>query len=700
MKEQMKQYQLGHILVYYIMDSETGQVGLCILPQELADQFTLDGDWNVDSLVQVKVVGDSYPDGFSQGHTMRNSDTTRTLKLEKHQCVTTDDFIQIETTLKNEKLRVYHTLTYNSGERVVYVVTKAENITKAEIALEMLSSYSIGGFSPLDDEIRAQDFILHRLRSKWSAEGQLVSEGFLELQLEPAWQLGSVQSIRFGEVGSMPVRGYFPWMVIQDKKYDYCLGAQIFHNASWQMEVYCRDARYACSGGLADREFGHWIKKLKPQEVFEAPMAVLSVNVGSVEELSNNLTDAQKSSRAIRSSIEKSMPIIFNEFCTTWGFPSYSKMKQIVNAIAGKGFGYCVIDAGWYSNENGNWYTNMGDWIINEQLFPGGFGETVQAIKQAGMIPGLWFELEVVGCEASINERSDFLLCRDGHPIQSGLRRFFDLRKPEVIQYLSEKVIGLLKQYGFGYLKIDYNDTIGIGCDGSDSLGEGLREATLGTKEFIKRIREEIPDIVIENCSSGGHRLEPSMMAITDMSSFSDAHECVSSPIIAANVLRAIRPEQSQIWAVLRVKDDDQRLYYTMSNTFLGRMCISGDVIELTDHQWNIVKEGMDFYKHIAHIIKDGTSHSINHTNHSYRQPEGWQAVIRTLKTQVLVVVHTFYQSAQSELKIQLQPGTYAVKHTYKRDEIGCTIVGSELIITGLESLDSAVVELAVTDEL
>ena len=38
-----------------------------------------------------------------------------------------------------------------------------------------------------------------------------------------------------------------------------------------------------------------------------------------------------------------------------------------------------------------------------------------------------------------------------------------------VQNYLSEKVIGTLKKYGFEYMKMDYNDTIGIGCDGCES---------------------------------------------------------------------------------------------------------------------------------------------------------------------------------------------------------------------------------------
>jgi alpha-galactosidase len=50
---------------------------------------------------------------------------------------------------------------------------------------------------------------------------------------------------------------------------------------------------------------------------------------------------------------------------------------------------------------------------------------------------------------------------------------------------------------------------------------------------------------VIENCASGGHRLEPSFMGLTSMASFSDAHETRDIPVIAANLHRLIQPRQS-----------------------------------------------------------------------------------------------------------------------------------------------------------
>ena len=93
-------------------------------------------------------------------------------------------------------------------------------------------------------------------------------------------------------------------------------------------------------------------------------------------------------------------------------------------------------------------------------------------------------------------------------------------------------------------------------------------------------------------------------MSECSMASFSDAHECEEIPIIAANLHRAILPRQSQIWAVIRKDDSLKRIAYSIAATFLGRMCISGDVQELSEPQWKVMDDGIAFYKRIAPVKK------------------------------------------------------------------------------------------------
>jgi alpha-galactosidase len=224
------------------------------------------------------------------------------------------------------------------------------------------------------------------------------------------------------------------------------------------------------------------------------------------------------------------------------------------------------------------------------------------------------------------------------------------MRDDWCIDYLSRKVIDFLKKNGFGYIKIDYNDTIGVGCDGAESLGEGLRQSVLGTQKFFKKLSDEIPSLVIENCSSGGHRLEPSMMELVSQASFSDAHECKSIPVIAANLHRVIRPEQSQIWAVLRAADDIHRVNYILSSAFLGRMCLSGEIFDIDQRAWDTTHKAIDFYDEVKHIIKNGMTTVIDCKCNDYNNLTGYQAVIREYEDEALMVVHTFENGSNPEI--------------------------------------------------
>lgn len=71
---------------------------------------------------------------------------------------------------------------------------------------------------------------------------------------------------KFGNVGSMPVRKYFPFLAAEDSKRQEFLGIQLYCPSSWQIELLCKeDDTLTIAGGIADRDFGHWTKKVGPR---------------------------------------------------------------------------------------------------------------------------------------------------------------------------------------------------------------------------------------------------------------------------------------------------------------------------------------------------------------------------------------------------------------------------------------------------
>lgn len=687
--------QFGDLTLRFPHDPASGRVGLQLFPTALKNRLVerraglgglsyidaIPGAGNpsaqiIDSLVQVKMVGDSYSRGFAQGHTMRESGSIDTFKFNGQHVAADDESKSITTTLASAPgHRIEHRLFWRKEDHAFEASTTFFNDSNQPVSLEMLSSFSLGGITPFHEADAPGRLRAHRFRSAWSAEARLTSQSIEQLHLERSWSGTGTFSERFGQVGTMPVRRWFPFVAMEDTEAGVIWGAQIAWAGSWQMEIFRQHDDVCLSGGLADREFGHWMKTLAPGEALTTPTATVTCVQGDLDTLCDRLTAMQNRAADAHPEVEQDLPIVFNEWCTTWGDPQHDKVVAIADRLVGSEVRYLVIDAGWYKEEGRDWGRGHGDWNPSAKLFPHGLKTAADAIRKRGLVPGLWFEMETVGSQSgAFTALAEHLLSRDGTPITVGERRFWNLNDPRAVELLTERVIDLLEHCGLGYLKVDYNETLGLGCDHSDSLGEGLRQQVLGSYRFFERIRKRLPNLVIENCASGGHRLEPSMLARTAMSSFSDAHELVEIPIIAGNLHRLILPRQSQIWAVLHRSDSDQRLIYSLAATFLGRMCLSGEVTDLTAPQWARVLEAQHFYRRATPIIKDGRSRRFGAMGESWRHPQGWQAIIRTSADDksALLVMHAFKEAPQV-ISVPLGPKAWKVEQIFPQSNAEIT---------------------------
>jgi alpha-galactosidase len=682
----------------YVTESGFNTVGLFLYPDSMADKLVTHREFlpwkpqkfsdilaqELESLVQFKLVGDSLS-GFSQGITMHNSDTLSSLRYSRQEKIEQGDETEIITYLNSERgYSCEHHLRYCQGDDALTFFSTVRNDGSEEFRLEMLSSFSLGGITPFASDDAPGRIHFHRFRSFWSAEGRHINQPIEELHLERSWSGHGVRAERFGQVGSMPVHGYHPFASIEDRAAGVFWGATLAWAGSWQMELYRRDDQLSLSGGLADREFGHWFKTLAPSEVFTSPLAYITTVKGDFDDLCQRLTAMQSKAVEQGPDSEQALPVLVNEFCTTWGNPTHERVCALARRLKDSGTKYFVIDAGWYRGENGDWSLNQGEWIPSCELFPDGIAATAKYIREQGLIPGIWFEFEVVGNRSSLFDLMvDHFLKRDGIPVLAGQRRFWDFRDPWVRNYLYEKVILFLRDTGFGYIKVDYNETLGIGVDGAESLGEGLRQHILCVQDFFRQMRKELPDLVIEVCASGGHRLEPSMMTLSSMASFSDAHESPEIPIIAANLHRLILPRQSQIWAVLHANDSPKRLIYSLASGFLGRLCLSGEVDELDEKQWSLVQEIIRFYNRVAPIIKNGRSRLYQNIGLSWQHPQGAQAVLHssTDNSQALLVAHSCAKPLPDEITVDLPPGNWRVADAMPGTNIDVKITGNQLSI-------------------
>ena len=675
--------------VYRIAD-KTGQVELALVPTAALPQVvepracvrSLEIDAlpaaagpvparrGIASLVQLKLAEDNMNGGFAAGRSMLPNQSVASLRFERQEVAAWGrGGFEVRTWLRGAHgCRCVHVLRHEPGDDAVEVHTEIENTNDAggaPFTVELLSSFCLGNVTPFADDDAIDRLRLHRFRTLWSSEGRHEMTDFEDLHLERSWLSISAVNERFGQVGSMPVRGWFPFAAIEDKRAGVFWAAQLACPGSWQLEVFRIDDKVSLSGGLADREFGHWKKLLAPGERLVSPGALVTVASGDIDSVSQRLTRMHAKQLAHQPALEDSLPIIFNEWCSSWGQPTPEFIRRTAERLRETPTRIFVIDDGWAEKETAGCQCN-GDWNVDRRRFPDGLKAVTDDLAALGFTAGLWFEFEVCTEGTKAFGLDAHKLRRDGRTLQVGTRHFWDFTDPWTFDYLSEKVIARLRDDGFRYMKVDYNDTIGLGSEHPDSLGEGLRLHLEGVQRFFRKIRAELPDLIIEICASGGHRLEPGFLSLGAMGSFSDAHECPEIPIIAANLHRLIHPRQNQIWAVLHASDSLQRLHYSLAATFLGRACLSGEITTLSAEQFTLLREDLEFYEEVKHIIKDGESRIHRDLRKSWRKPTGWQVVTRVGRGastgEMLVVVHAFGGCAGRTIPLPFSSSEWTLK--------------------------------------
>lgn len=678
-------YDLTGTTVRYSRCGRTGVVEFSCFPTDLAAQLApprevlsgqhIDGlpaRWKPvfaqvpEWLVQFKLAGHPEPGGHQVERSLRGAVELNGLSFASLDVSETASTVGITATLRHTAgYELRHVLAWGRGNPYFEIHTEFYNASSQPCTLEYLPSFSLGGITPFDSGEAAERLRLHRFRSAWSAEGRHDSQTLEELHLERSWGNFSRRVERFGQIGSMPVRGFFPWAALEDTSAAVMWGVQLPAPGSWHLEIGRTQDKVTLSGGLPSRDFGEWWKEIAPGETFVSPPAVLACVCGNLDNLCAALTSAQIAAAEQQPKWDHDLPVIFNEWCSSWGEPDYESVLVTAHTLATTATKVFVIDDGWADKPLGQEIQFNGDWEVNLARFPGGLRPTCDALRELGLIPGLWFELEAATEGTAAFSLEDLHLRRDGRLVQVGARRFWDLRDPLTQEHLARKVINRLRDDGFGYLKIDYNDSLPAGVDGAESPGEGLRQHLAAVQSFIARIRRELPDLLIENCASGGHRLEPSFQALCAMGSFSDAHETPAIPIIAANLHRLILPRQSQIWCVLHSEDSLQRMRFGLTAAFLGRICLSGEIGALDDAQCAEINAALEFYQRVVPVIRDGCSRLHRALGPSWNAPRGWQVVVRHNDRLTLVVVHTFGGKKAFFPVAPLPAGDWRIVHSY-----------------------------------
>lgn len=193
------------------------------------------------------------------------------------------------------------------------------------------------------------------------------------------------------------------------------------------------------------------------------------------------------------------------------GFEEFNKAtehNQIAYAERYRQFGldteYWWIDAGWFE---GKWANGVGNWFPRKDGFPNGLKPVSDALKKLDFKLLLWFEPERVFQGTWLDrEHPDWILKLPNNP--NGL---LDFGNPEALKWLTEHISGMIENDGIALYRQDFNMEplpFWRATDAPDRQGMSEIRHIEGLYRFWDALLERHPDLIIDNCASGGRRID------------------------------------------------------------------------------------------------------------------------------------------------------------------------------------------------
>ena len=509
---------------------------------------------------------------------------------------------------KETGARVVSYLQFYKGTSTIRMYNEVTNVGKEPQTLEYISSFYYLGIEKEgegDSDDKMSFTIAHH---GWQKEMSFKTYRFADFgmaQTQPGVYQRTSKTIEFTNTGNWSTKEYLPMGYLENSTADTSLYWQIEHNGSWHTEIGDVNNHFYIGISGPTEVQSHWFKNLQPGESFTSVPVAVGVAKADFDQAMGQLTNYRRKIRRYNEDNEK-LPVIFNDYMNClFGDPTTEKEMPLIDAASQMGCEYYVIDAGWYAP--GEWWDSVGEWQQCRERFPNGVKEVTDYIRKKGMIPGLWLELEVMGinCEKAKKAPDDWFFIRHGKRVFDRSRYQLDFRNPEVINHVNEVIDRVIREYGVGYIKMDYNIEPGIGTElHADSVGQGMFEHEKAYLAWLDDVFRRYPDLVIENCSSGGLRTDYAMLSRYSIQSTSDQEDYRNYATISANAGAGLTPEQAAVWSYPLKNGDEEETIYNMVNTMLWRIHQSGHLAELSTKRAVLVKEGIDYYKTIRQNIK------------------------------------------------------------------------------------------------
>lgn len=266
--------------------------------------------------------------------------------------------------------------------------------------------------------------------------------------------------------------------------------------------------------------------QLKPGQNFSTPEALSAYSDAGLRNLSQHWHHFIREKITPERFRNSPRPTYLNTWESAYFDVDESKVLTLADKANEIGVEMIVLDDGWFEGRRDD-TSSLGDWRADKIRFPSGISDLAAKVKAKGLKFGIWFEPEMVNPNSQLyRKHPDWVLQVPGRPSSLGRNQLtLDLSRTDVQDYLFESVEAVLSCGDVDYVKWDMNRNmteVGSGARPAEQQQETSHRYMIGLYRLLERLTTAYPDVLFENCASGGNRFDLGMLSYMPQGWISD----------------------------------------------------------------------------------------------------------------------------------------------------------------------------------
>ena len=495
---------------------------------------------------------------------------------------------------------------------------------------------------------------------------------------------------KIGSVRGTSSHQYNPMMILAEKETTEdkgnCYAMSFVYSGCFQGEVLKDQLNQTrMMLGLQEEAFRY---PLETGEMFQAPEVILSYSSEGMNRLSQNLHHCIRQHICRGKYKEEIRPILINSWEAAYFDFTGDTIYELAKAAKEVNIDMLVMDDGWFGKRDDD-NSGLGDWFVNEKKLGGTLGNLIKKINDLGVKFGIWIEPEMVSEDSDLyRKHPDWALTVPGrNPVRSRNQLVLDFSRKEVVDEIYDQICKVLDQGNIEYVKWDMNRSLmDVYSSVTRDQGRVLHDYVLGLYDFLERLVQRYPNLLIEGCSGGGGRFDAGMMYYTPQIWCSDNTDAIDRLRIqyGTSFGYPVSVVGSHVSAVPNHQTGRKTPLHTrgvvaMSGTFGYEL----NLMKLSEEEKQEIREQIVEYKSYASIIQNGLYYRLS--NPTTEEICAWEFVHTDEKEQSKVLLNIVMQVIHGNMTVNYVK-LQGLEETavYREEKSGKRYTGAALMYGGM----------------